>query len=159
MQNRHCGIQSKNDTDAGDLFDKVVMGWKGMPYFFQPIHNHLLRDPSNKLELKLSDGESFDEQLELGSWLDFRSSKASAYDSTYLGFYISDEEGKLETVDAMQRWQTVKPAMRDPFGKRTGFSIHTTTAEDTGRYGLKIFKDIWKGSSYHERNELGATVS
>ena len=33
--------------------------------------------------------------------------------------------------------------MRDPFGKRTGFSIHTTTSEDTGRYGLKIFKDIW----------------
>lgn len=155
--NRHCGIQSKNDDDAGDLFSKVIMGWKGMEYYFQPLNDYYQREPANKLEFNLNNGEFTGEQLELGSWLDYRSAKASAYDSTYLLFYISDEEGKLETVDALQRWQVVKPAMFNPFGERTGFSIHTTTAEDTGRYGLKVFKQIWDGSSYHEKNELGRT--
>ena len=156
MINRHCGIQSKNDKDASDLFDKVVLGWKGMPFFFQPIHSHLLSAPASELKFTTGEGEQI-EQIDLGSFCDFRSAKASAYDSTYLGYYISDEEGKLETVNAMQRWDVVKPAMFNPFGQKTGFSHHTTTVEEVGREGFRPFKEIWDGSDYHKRNALNRT--
>lgn len=156
--NRHCGMQSKNDGDAQDLFKKAILGWKNLPFFFQPIHSHLNSDPQNILKLTANVGQST-EILELGNWLDYRAAKALAYDSTYLLFYISDEEGKLELVDAQERWAKVKPALVNPFGEITGKSIHTTTVEDGGMYGFDSFKKLWDGSSYHERNELGQTKS
>jgi hypothetical protein len=154
--NRHCGIQSKNDTDAEDFFNKVVLGWKGMPFYFQPIHGHQNTDPKTIIRFSSGSGETQD-QMELGSWIDFRAAKALAYDSTFLGVYVSDEEGKLEVVDAQERWAKVKPALMAYDQTITGKSIHTTTVEDAGKYGFTNFKKLWVGSSYHERNELGQT--
>lgn len=154
--NKQCGIQSKNDDDAKDFFGKVVLGWKQMPFFFQPIHGHLNSDPKNVLRFSSESGETQD-QMELGSWIDYRAAKALAYDSTFLGVYVSDEEGKLEVVDAQERWAKVKPALTSYDQKIVGKSIHTTTVEDAGKHGFTRFKKLWVGSSYHERNELGQT--
>lgn len=147
------GIQSKNDTDAGDFFrNHVVPGMRDLPFYFQPIHQHNQKTPNNDIKLHsgINDGTS---SMELYSEIDFRAAKPLAYDSTYLKCYISDEEGKLELYDAYERWEKVKPALRNHLMEVNGKSIHTSTVEDSGVYGLKKFKEMFFDSQYHERKE------
>jgi hypothetical protein len=157
--NAHGGIQSKNDVDAGDFFyNHIIYIWKKMQFWMQPIHSHLTRDPKEELWWDANVGQGID-QLELRSRIDYRNAKPLAYDGKRLRFYVSDEEGKLEVHDAYERWMKVKPTLRDHLGNVIGKSVHTTTVEDGGVYGMTRFKKLWNASDFHKRNELGETES
>lgn len=152
------GIQSKNDDDARDFYrNHILYGFKHMPFWFQPVHTYH-KEPQAEL---FFDGGTVqgDDQLSLRSMIDYKPAKPLAYDGSRLTFYISDEGGKLETYDVKERWEKVKPVLRSHDGTIIGKSIHTTTVEDGGVYGMDKFKKLWDASDFHKRNELNQTES
>lgn len=157
--NAHGGIQSKNDQDASDFYwNHLVYIWKKMALWMQPLHSNQDRAPKGELWMEANTGQGVD-QLELRSHFDYRPAKPLAYDGKRLKFYVSDEEGKLELYDAYERWMKVKPTLRDHLGDVIGKSIHTTTVEDGGVYGMTRFKKLWDASDYHKKNDNGETES
>ena len=152
------GIQSKNDDDARDFYrNHILYGFKNMSFWFQPVHAYF-KEPQSEL---FFDGGIVqgDDQLSLRATIDYKAAKPLAYDGSRLTFYISDEEGKLETYDANERWGKVKPVLRSHDGSIIGKSIHTTTVEDGGVYGMDKFKELWDASDYHLRNSVNETSS
>lgn len=171
------GIQSKTDDDAGTLFmDKIIYPMRKLPYFFIPKYDTA---SGLKNEIKFSKvmkrGEKFQdnfidmdtlqrqidkgniENLEVGSWIDFRSSEDTAYDgATRLYRWVNDEAGKLsEGLSTLKRWSIVKPALFNKgLNKVFGKALHTTTVEYMDKSGGRNWKELWDNSS-PERNTTG----
>lgn len=140
-------IQSKSDTDARKVFDKLVFSWRKLPYFFKPVdvgESH----PKSKLEFSepsKRDTKNLDKSynLVLDSVIDFTNSKDVALDGTKQFRTYQDEIGKTDPAqgDVDQRINVVKECVMVGT-KIVGKILGTTTVERMEGGGGAQFKKI-----------------
>lgn len=154
-----CGLQSKNEKDAETLFARAVVNpFRKLPFFFKPYY-----DRAGKLKNDIQFTTYGENPDELNSWIDFRSSVATAYDSQKLHRWFLDEGGKMvpptNPVDIYDK--TRECLVEDE--KIIGKAIADTTLEEAARGGMEKYKEIWVDSSRNpndkKMNELGQTTS
>lgn len=163
----HCGIQSKSDTDAKDMFKKAfVHPWRKLPDFYRPVYDLMKGDdPNDELRFfatsrrgQQSEWEEQEEALE--SWVDYATSEEGGYDGPELHTYISDETGKTRReVSVKERQRVVKMASIID-GIIKGKHFFTTTVEvEEGEEENKEFEELTAQSNPLNRNENGMTMS
>ncbi len=159
IQSAFCGIQSKNEMDAATLFTRgVVNPFRKLPFFFKPYY-----DKSGKLKNDIQFTTYGEKEEELNSWIDFRSSVATAYDSQKLHRWFLDEGGKMQPpTDPVQIYDKTRECLVED-EKVIGKGIADTTLEEAVRGGMDKYGEIWKDSSRNPKdnkiNELGQTIS
>lgn len=160
--NTHCGIQSKTNKDASNLFRKLIQRWKRLPKWWKPVDTgennpkrELIFDEPSKRDTKGRE-KTYTDVLE--SFIDFAASVEEAYDGYKMGRYYDDEFGKLVEGNAYTRWNIVKPTLLDGI-EIIGKSIHTTTVEELDRKGGRAALEIWHDSDPSERKADGRTKS
>ena len=163
-ENHYCGIQSKTDDDASKFFQKTVASpWKKLPFFFRPNYDNS-NNPRNELRFFSPTKRGAESQLGLGleesleSWIESRSSVATAFDGEKLHTSIGDEEGKTVEVRVDERWD-IKRHCLEVDGKIIGKHLSTTTVEEMEFFGGKHFKSMWDASDPNQTDELGRTQS
>lgn len=169
IRNAIGGIQSKNDSDARDVFSNhVVKPIKSLPDWLRPIQSGLdqpgqeirFYEPSSILSRKKATKgkRTATGSNALDSLIGYRSSKEEAYDSQRLTFYHCDEFGKLDRVDAVKRHRIVKPCLME--GQRIiGKALYTSTVEDIGAKALHNALQLWNQSDPNNKDKYGRTVS
>lgn len=163
----HCGIQSKTDDDAKDMFKKAfVQPWKKLPDFHRPVYDLMKGDDPND-ELRFfatsrrgQQAESEEPEFSLESWVDFAASEEGGYDGPELHTYISDETGKTRrNVSVKERQRVVKMASIID-GEIRGKHFFTTTVEvDDDEEENEEFEQLTIQSNPLNRNENGMTIS
>lgn len=145
------GIQSKTDDDAEKIVYKsgVLKAFDKLPHFFQPTHND--RAKSKGIRFKpYSDRETDDY---LGGWIDYRSSKDTAYDGSKLHRYVGDEVFKTVGCDIRSRHEIVLPCLEDPNGRPYGKCLYTSTVEEMeGR--IETYRSFWEESNQKQKDGL-----
>lgn len=114
--NQHCGIQSKDDDGAEEVFKKaIVQPWQKLPDFFRPIYDTMKGDDPSELRFFHASrrGSTAEQEREgedaLESWIDFGPATEGYYDGPELDTYISDEAGKVEKkISIRTRQDTVR---------------------------------------------------
>lgn len=157
------GMQSKNQGDAQDIFDKaIVPQFQGLPSFFRPIWDDSLGStPKGKLRFfkPSKKGKAAHKNLrgsELKSAIDYRDSKPKAYDGTKTYRLLLDESGKVET-DVVKRHLVLKHCVLDNKRRVIGKLIVTSTVEEIGvRFR---FDELWYQSDPLQREQNGQTKS
>lgn len=162
----HCGIQSKTDGDAEELFlKKVAEPYKDLPDFLIPVNKHGT-NPTNELNFspqsrrgKSSGSHRKEQKTALRSTLDYKSSKEIAYDGTSLKFIVHDEMGKTDPAqcDVVERLRVVRECVYRDSRKR-GIIFCTTTVEKMESGGEQC-KKIWYDSNLGTRSSNGRTKS
>lgn len=171
LNNHHCGIQSKTDEDAEEVFRKaIVQPWDKLPHFFRPVYD--MMKGTNPSELRFfataRRGAAADEEREyvedpLESFIDYKSSGLGGYDGPEVQTYISDESGKLKDVSIVERQNTVRYAseVEDDEGEinyKNKIHIYTTTVEEMENGGGDFHK-LTKRSNPLVRDDNGRTTS
>jgi len=165
--NVHGGIQSMTEDHAGDgvFQDHLVVGWKGLPFFFQPVHEGTTNPKkalrffstakkSRKGSLRARAGEALD------SYIDFKPANPHAYDTFKLQYFHNDECGKTIEVDINKRHGVVRRCLTLGAGKKIiGFMINTSTVGDMVKGGGENFAKLCGQSHYEERTANNETVS
>lgn len=171
LNNHHCGIQSKTDDDAEEVFRKaIIQPWAKLPHFFRPVYD--LMKGTNPSELRFfatarrgaaadDERETIEEPLE--SFIDFKSSGIGGYDGPEVQTYISDESGKLKDVSIVERQNTVRYAseVEDEYGEinyKNKIHIYTTTVEEMENGGGD-FQKLTRKSNPLLRDPNGRTTS
>ncbi len=157
------GIQSKEEISAGELFDKaIVPQFQTLPSFFRPIWDTSSGSTprgSLRFHRPSKKGKSASKNLtgeELKSVIDYRNSKAKAYDGSKTKRLVLDESGKVE-VDVITRHLIVKHCCVDQKGKIIGKMLVTSTCE---MIGIEFrFDVLWKWSDQSKREDNGKTKS
>jgi len=158
-----CGIQSKDDPSAKELFSKVVNGWRRLPYFFKPVDTGVT-NPRDKIEFQEPSTRSAKQQKKqygvvLNSVLDYRASTETSYDGNPQKFHISDEIGKLVKGDAYNRLKIVEKCLYEE-GEIQGKIFATSTVGEMERGGGANFLKIWDEADPTKKlNEYGQTVN
>ncbi len=114
--NQHCGIQSKDDPGAEEVFKKaIVQPWQKLPDFFRPIYDTMKGDDPSELRFFHTSrrGSTAEQEREeedaLESWIDYGPATEGFYDGPELDTYISDEAGKVEKkISIRTRQDTVR---------------------------------------------------
>jgi hypothetical protein len=147
--NAHGGIQSKNNTDGGKVFQKLVFSWKKLPYFFKPVD---IGESYPKSKIEFTEPSKRDTKrinkeysLVLDSFIDFENAKEEAYDGTKQRVNYQDEIGKCVDVNVNERIQIVKECVMDGT-KIIGKILATTTVEEMEKKGGKYCKLVWDGA-------------
>ena len=157
------GIQSKNQGDAQDVFDKaIVPQFQSLPSFFRPVwDDNLGSTPKGKLRFfrPSKKGKAAHKHLtgsELKSTIDYRDSKPKAYDGTKTFRLLLDESGKVE-CDVIKRHLVLKHCVMDNKRQIIGKLLITSTVEEIGvRYR---FDELWYQSDPTQREQNGQTKS
>lgn len=159
-----CGIQAQRETIAKSLFRRLVKIWQKIPQheFLSPTHAGN-DTPSRMLEFRKPSATSRKSQLRiyeevLDSWIDYRATTSSAYDSEGMFRYYIDEASKLEKCDLNELYNVARETLSDG-SAITGKMLMTSTAEDLSGKTLLPFEKMWKESNYDERNRIGQTDS
>ena len=158
-----CGIQSKDDPSAKELFKKVVNGWRKLPYFFKPIDSGV-SSPKDRIEFEEPSSRNTKEQKKvygtvLNSVIDFRASTETAYDGNPQKFHISDEIGKLNKGDAYNRLKIVEKCLYEE-GQIVGKIFATSTVGEMERGGGANFLKMWNEADPTKAlNKYGQTVN
>jgi len=158
------GMQSKNNRDGKDIFDRLIKGWQNLPYFFKPIDSGESHPKSALRFFEPSKKDTKRQHKEytqvLRSEIDFGTAKDEEYDGEGLFFYFADELGKTDPAESNvhSRWYIVKECLADGT-TITGKSVNTTTVEEITTEGLLLCKKLWYESDPLKRNAIGQTVS
>lgn len=165
--NAHGGIQSMTEDHARDgvFQDHLVAGWKGLPFFYQPVHEGTTQ-PKKSLRffspgkrtlqgsLRAKKGEA------LNSYIDFKGSGKGAYDTFKLLEYHGDEVGKTKEVNVNERHNVVRQCLTLGAGKKiVGFCVNTSTVGEMTRGGGENFAKLCNQSHYQNRTDNGTTLS
>jgi hypothetical protein len=145
-QNAQGGIQSKTGGDAKKVFDKLILSWKKLPYFFKPIDSGD-SNPKSSLDFTEPGTRNTKEQnktynLVLDSFIDFENAKEEAYDGTKQKINFQDEIGKTVECSVYDRINIVKECVMDG-SKIIGKIIATTTVEEMEKKGGTECKKVW----------------
>ena len=148
-ERQHGGIQSKSNTDAKKVFDKMVLSWKYLPYFFKPVDSGD-SNPASQLQFREPSKRDTKNQkkeygLVLNSFIDYENSKEVAYDGARLEFVTQDEIGKDTENDVYQRIQVVRECVMDD--GIIGKIFATSTVEEMEKGGGENCKKIWDESA------------
>ncbi|RMF64864.1 MAG: hypothetical protein D6746_01115 [Bacteroidetes bacterium] len=146
MRNVHCGLQSKEDDHAADVFQKAIhYPVRNLPDFFLPDHDQ-----------RVTSRWKF---TKLDSIIDYRSSVATAYDGYKLMRYMCDEFGKTVKADVMERHRIVKLSLmlEDRF---VGRAFYCTTVEDIDERNAQRAQELAEQSDHiHGLHDDGQTTS
>lgn len=167
MDNHHCGIQSKKDEDAWEVFKKgIIHPWQKLPHFYRPTFDlNKGDDPNDELRFfntSRRGKEAATEQTQeaLNSFIDFKTSEASAYDGPQLETYLSDETGKTRReVSVLERQNTTRYCTEID-GELVGKHWYTTTVEveDDEEENFE-FHELTEKSNPLVRDDNGWTLS
>ena len=163
--NQHCGIQSKDDDGAEELFKKaIVQPWQKLPDFFRPIYDTMKGDDPSELRFfhPSRRGATTEEEREnedaLESWIDYGPASESYYDGTELLTYVSDEAGKVEKKISISERQNIVRYCSENEGKIRGKQWYTSTVEvDETTADEHEFQELVHSSNPLNRNENGRT--
>jgi hypothetical protein len=160
------GMMNKNDDDAQENFDRVVMSNRDMVYFFRPksMGNDM---PKEELIFRYKSTTSETTHLEniqeLRSRVDFRSTVFGAYDGKRLRFFHGDEPSKIR-VSKMQwteQWPVVKLCLSLENGRKIiGKAALTTTIEDMDEgESIEEMRKLWDASNPLGLNKNNQTIT
>jgi len=165
------GIQSKTNSDAKAVFNKLVKSWQSnkLVKSWQSIHPMWKpidvgdSKPSTKLEFNEPAKRNTKNQKKvygevLRSEITYQNVKDEAYDGYGLFLYLMDEYGKTVDGDVYNRWNIVKECFSDG-STITGKAILTTTVEELERKGGINALKIWQESDYYDKGITGRTKS
>lgn len=183
VKNSRCGMQSFTEDHIKETFtDRMIYAHDRMVWFMKPI-NRGSTNPQEGLILdypvtfnsakaikeRIDKGESATTSSDaeyayppLKSKIDYKASKAKAYDGKLVGRYYMDEFGKMEEMDPNEAWGLVKMALKDETTDMIcGKAIFTSTIEEIGKDGksLDMAKELCDNSDPNERDENGETTS
>lgn len=158
----HAGIQSKTQEDASKVvyMDTVVKAFHKLPEFFRPVY-----DTSGGARPK--SGLSFTKTArrgkqalaekgkpELGSWIQWRSSKATAFDGTILHRYVADEVFKTVDVNVENRHSVAQfCVVNGETGLPLGKMLYTSTVEEM-EGEVELYRRMWDESNHLERDPV-----
>jgi len=142
---QHMGIQSKSDTDAKAVFNKLIVSWKYLPYYFKPVDSGE-SNPATTLQFREPSKRDTKNQKKtyaqaLNSFIDFENSQEVAYDGQRLEYALQDEIGKDKKNNVYERIQVVKECVFD--GGIIGKIFATSTVEEMEKGGGENCKKIW----------------
>jgi hypothetical protein len=135
--NQHCGIQSKDDDGAEEVFKKaIVQPWQKLPHFFRPIYDTMKGDDPSVLRFfhasrrgSVAEQERDEDDYALESWIDYGPATEGYYDGPELDTYISDEAGKVEKKISIRTRQDTVRYCSEIEGRMKGKQLYTTTVE------------------------------
>lgn len=166
LANHHCGLQSKGDDDAQNMFKKAIIGpWRKLPHFHRPIYDLMKGEDPNELRFFATsrrgaqvEEEEAEEALE--SFMDYGPADEGVYDGPQLETYISDETGKTRrNVSIRERMRVVREAS-EVSGELIGYHISTTTVEvEEGEEENEEFQEFTNQSNPLVRDDNGMTIS
>lgn len=156
-------IQSKNEDDADDIFDKLIESWELLPPFLKPID-----EGGTKQKTKLvfsapkQSGIEIDDRVNksvLNSKIIPISNTITKVDSKYISYLFKDEIAKTEkNINVDDQWEVSKPTLM--VGNRiVGKAVLTSTVEDSEKFGSEHAHILWDKSNYSERDFEGFTKS
>jgi hypothetical protein len=156
------GIQSKTNSDAKAVFNKLVKSWQSMHQMWKPVDTGDSK-PSTKLEFNEPAKRNTKNQKKtygevLRSEITYQNVKDEAYDGYGLFLYLMDEYGKTVDGNVYNRWNIVKECFSDG-STITGKAILTTTVEELERKGGINALKIWQESDYYDKGIIGRTKS
>lgn len=171
---------NKNEDDSLEDFKRVKYGHQRQPFFFKPISpndnpsssplkfEQITRRNYNKDIEKARDhyDDIIAPQIEqkvqgLDSYLHYPSTTQNVGDGKAYQRVLVHEFAKIDPhrMNVHDHWFVIQPTMRRE-GKRVGFAIYESTAEDMlGGETLRVSKKLWKKSSLEQLNKTGATDS
>lgn len=152
---QYSGLQSKTNTDAKGVFNKLIGSWSLLPEWLKPIDTGETR-PAQILEFAEARrrGNSRDKKVYsevLNSKIDYKSSNEGAYDGEELDTYLMDEAGKTIESKVDDTWVTAKKCLMRASDIR-GKALITTTVEEMEKKGGKYFKIIWDDADVKKVN-------
>lgn len=153
-ENARSGIQSKNGSDAKEVFRKaIIQPFKKLPDFFVPVYDQSKGlTPTSELRfyqttVKGKKANQIKDEKELESMIDWKSSEGVSYDGQKIHRMLHDEAGKTTEVDVWQRYLVTRYCNLDDEGRIIGKHLITTTVEDMEQGGA-AFKNIWANSDH-----------
>lgn len=160
--NSNCGIISKTEKDATDVFQKMIVpAFNKLPVFLKPR----VEDPDSKTSLVLAKpkrrnkkrkkGELFTVDRGLESKIDFRSTKLNSYDSGRVTVLLIDEGGKWPKETPINKYWPIARKTLNKGIKRVGFALMISTVNDAENGGIE-FKKVWDESD-QSQNKVTAT--
>lgn len=164
---QYCGIQSKDDDTAADMFKKAIVNpWQKLPQFFRPIYDTLKGDDPSEIRFfhpsrKGATTEiELDEEDALESWVKFGPASEAYFDGAELTTYIADEAGKVEKkISILHRQETVRYCSENQ-GVMKGKQLYTTTVEvDEDTADSHEFEMLVQNSNPLKRNDNNRTTS
>lgn len=163
--NQHCGIQSKDDDGAEELFKKaIIQPWQKLPDFFRPIYDTMKGDDPSELRFfhpsrrgSTAEEDRIEEDA-LESWINYGPATESYYDGTELDTYVSDEAGKVEKKISIRTRQDVVRYCSENEGRMKGKQFYTSTVEaDETTADEHEFQELVYDSNPLKRNENNRT--
>jgi len=150
------GIQSFTENQASSAYEKILMAWAKMPFYFKPIWEGDSR-PTSELFFTSKKYE-----YTLGSKIDYaKTSEATYFDGKKQVANLSDEEGKTKDTDINYRWSVNQNTLSTSNGGNIfGFSYHPSTVANMNEGGGDRFYSMFKNSNFYQRGiGTGQTVS
>ena len=161
MYGCNAGIQSKTSEDASKVvyMDAVVKAFNRLPDFFRPVYDTSggarpksgirFVKPATRGKQALKDRG----KPELGGWIEWRSSKATAFDGTILHRYVADEVFKTVDVNVEDRHSVSQfCVVNGETGLPLGKMLYTSTVEEM-QGEVELYRRIWDGSNHLEMDE------
>lgn len=159
------GIQSLDGDSAEMVFlEHVVVGWRGMPFFFRPQVDGTT-NPKTSIKFdssgRIIKGGAATMDRGLQSKIDYADSAGkSKYDGKKLHFYHDDEAGKVLLENINLRHGVVNKCLTQANGALIhGLTIKTSTVGEMNNAGGKNYFDLCQKSHYESRNKNGQTLS
>lgn len=156
-----CGITSKTESDAKDVFQLfIVYGWQNMSEAIRP---KLPSGDSPKTEMVFSaearrgrKASNSPRQFALNSKIDFKNSKENAYDSKTLARKFTDEAFKKQDANSSERLN-VESRMMWPQGFAVGKMLLASTVDEQTDFDPAVSETIWAEANPTELTEAGTT--
>lgn len=162
IMNKLLGLISKTREDSKSMFNKLVMAFKRLPSFFQPIWDGTTTPKSELLMTaptrKRSSKDDYIEEEGINTRITFYATVLNAMDGEKVFRSVLDEFGKFpKETPADRYWSIVKTSHRVG-GRIVGKSMVGSTVNALKKGG-KEFKKVYYQSDPTERNKNGQTAS
>ena len=161
----YVGMQGETDDKISKFYlSNILHPFEKLQDFWKPVvdeaSTHRKRLDFFKPARKGRKRPDLDPEDVLESWIDFRPAHSHAYDGEKLYRYLMEEAGKIEKHDIKERWDVVKPCLRDGIfiiGK--AFLASTVDLMDIADKGGAAFEEIYYNSDTDKRMKNGQTES
>ena len=151
-----CGIVSKGLTDAKTAFINMIRpAFQQLPVYLKPQTEdeeskselYMVRKKRSSLKKRTKKkGQVKDDDLGLGSKIDYRATALNSYDSGRLTKVLVEEGGKWPAeVPVDEYWDIVRQTLKQG-ARKVGFALLPSTSNKMEKGG-KGFKTLWDNSN------------